>query len=1299
MKNRLVTNRKSRAGKIKVGTSLRTLRIDPTRTGMLRRDFLRQVSQRFKVLRGNIIKFVADQDAFGLRDIKPFVTANADHAYASTHVLITDPVLLAAIKQVQSQIDPKDVVKIEDEPHVTVRYGLHPEPGLGAKVQKIIDGVGPIALEVGGLSLFQKPEFDVLKCDVEGSKLRLLNGLLKQLPHTDTYPTYSPHLTIAYLQPGTGAKYLELQRWIPVGYRVRSTEVTYAGTDGAGVVLSTNQYSPDEPRDTDGKWTAGGGGGSPGIKGHLNDLWNRLPKSVQRSASVTTGLVKAGMYAGDITHRTGRVLARMAAEERGLSPEHAKRVEKIVDIIDTIGTLPGGKVYGRVGQKAISAATGGLIGGKIPFAALSYLAYSTVKNPAATMRAAKRLVKETVQDLKIRGVKAAFSANAAVEDSWIPDLVDRLKTGDEWYIALLSAALDETGADVVQSMKIADRVYLTGNPPAGEDTDEDLAGFTTNSDFKFKSDPEKVKAFQNWLKQQYQSIIKGKTEEELWRKYIADGFAKGAKRSFDDAKKTEKAVATWGNDLDFYNGTKEQFLKDTFMKPETIDKVKLLAGRAFDELEGVTADMSLKMSRALTDGLVQGKNPLEIARDLNKVVDIGENRAKVIARTEIIRAHAEGQLTSLEALGVEDLGVAVEWSTAAGDTHDYDTFGVCELCQPLDGIVVKIDEAKGMLPRHPQCRCAWIPANVGEDSDAQKTTKGAIGRAIGKSVKEDKGEDNGAWGPGATISKVRPQSVLTNLLLNALREHDRTVVNAFCPTGEGGGVDPTCGGGGSQETRFAGKVRIDSDDESNLKQRFGWTPTDVARLAGALPGASVEVISVRRDSVTVRVDSQEYSARRVLWKDHVENDSLYATTPGKGVGTKVFTEQVSTAVEQGLSHIETIATRGEGPGGENGHYTWARLGYDAHVNTLVSMKVKADIQEKFPGTTRISDLMKTTEGRSWWKQNGITFKGKFDLKEGSLSRKVLDEYAKARESSRATTNSYPGGGTNSGRNLGQSISNAFCPTGEGGGQDNSCSPGKGSAGPHVQAALASVLKHTGYTAEQLKTGLASNPTIRARVAGSILLGKTGVKDAVTHLPDNDHVALAGKIKGMTKGDATNSIKELSTVPEYDLGILTGIEAKPTNIPGEALARMLDRSIVVGPNTRPGSYRHELGHVLRAALGGDSFKGQTAMTKAIFAEYDQVMGKVKANPAGLKQKQEHEWYEKEYGVAGRRSLDNAEENFAEHYRIYHKALHQDKHEGGNGTKLAGYRERHPGMAKIFDAHYTAALIHKELTRGS
>ena len=242
----------------------------------------------------------------------------------------------------------------------------------------------------------------------------------------------------------------------------------------------------------------------------------------------------------------------------------------------------------------------------------------------------------------------------------------------------------------------------------------------------------------------------------------------------------------------------------------------------------------------------------------------------------------------------------------------------------------------------------------------------------------------------------------------------------------------------------------------------------------------------------------------------------------------------------------------------------------------------------------------------------------------------------------------------------------------------------------MPAALAHVSQATGYTQAQLAAGLRTDMVMRARAAGALLHGPA-VPDAVLHVTRGD----PDKLKKITKGDQAATLAHLADTPRHDLDILKGIEVHDKPLQGQAVAYMGQMRMAFGTTSKPGDWRHELGHLLRAGLGGKDHTGKTEMTKAVAAEYAKVQERVKANPEGMKTKQPHEWYEEHYGVAGRRSLDNWEENFAEHYRLYHRELYRDAHEGGGGSKIKGYRKRHPGMAKIFDAHYTVGLLAEAL----
>ena len=255
--------------------------------------------------------------------------------------------------------------------------------------------------------------------------------------------------------------------------------------------------------------------------------------------------------------------------------------------------------------------------------------------------------------------------------------------------------------------------------------------------WKFLDIGGKIAAFGNWIRGQLQQQFLQATDDALWEEYVKEGFRKGAGRSLQDVLRKRGIV-----------GTAADLLRLGFGQPEAVEKVKYLVQRTLGEIEGVTGDAALKLTRTLADGLVMGQHPKQIAKTLKDVVEVSKTRAEAIAQTEIIRAHAGGQIIALKTQGVTKVGVAVEWDVT-------DDNKLCPKCKAMDGVVFSIEEAEGLIPRHPRCRCRFIPANVGEDTTGQKRTYESIREAIRKSRKKDKGSD---WLP--RISKVRPKSLL-----------------------------------------------------------------------------------------------------------------------------------------------------------------------------------------------------------------------------------------------------------------------------------------------------------------------------------------------------------------------------------------------------------------------------------------------------------------------------------------------------------------------------------------------------------
>jgi SPP1 gp7 family putative phage head morphogenesis protein len=228
--------------------------------------------------------------------------------------------------------------------------------------------------------------------------------------------------------------------------------------------------------------------------------------------------------------------------------------------------------------------------------------------------------------------------------------------------------------------------------------------------WQFESNPDKVKKYRRWLQTQIDNdILSVNIVGDPWTApYIESNYRKGITRAYTDSKREFSKEHP-----EAFYATRQQYLETSFSSPVSANKVELLYNRAFTDLEGVTGAMDSQLSGLLANGLAEGRSPAYIARQMSKQIrTLTNTRAKVIARTEMMHAFAEGQLDTFEKLGVDELVVMAEWSTAGDDR-------VCPLCEPLEATIMTVEEARGMIPRHPNCRCIWIPANVGEKKTGQ----------------------------------------------------------------------------------------------------------------------------------------------------------------------------------------------------------------------------------------------------------------------------------------------------------------------------------------------------------------------------------------------------------------------------------------------------------------------------------------------------------------------------------------------------------------------------------------------------
>ena len=132
------------------------------------------------------------------------------------------------------------------------------------------------------------------------------------------------------------------------------------------------------------------------------------------------------------------------------------------------------------------------------------------------------------------------------------------------------------------------------------------------------------------------------------------------------------------------------------------------------------------------------------------------------------------------------------------------------------------------------------------------------------------------------------------------------------------------------------------------------------------------------------------------------NSFFAVQNTGNGFGVQALTRQVETLSKAGFAQIETYAARDNGDEGGApmvGYKVWPRLGYDARLPSDFDVSGILHIYDEEPPVT-VSDLMDEPEGRKWWDEHGDGIEMRFNLREGSLSRKVLAAYNERKKNAR-----------------------------------------------------------------------------------------------------------------------------------------------------------------------------------------------------------------------------------------------------------------------------------------------------------
>lgn len=108
------------------------------------------------------------------------------------------------------------------------------------------------------------------------------------------------------------------------------------------------------------------------------------------------------------------------------------------------------------------------------------------------------------------------------------------------------------------------------------------------------------------------------------------------------------------------------------------------------------AALKADLETLLTRGMIQGKNPKVLARDLRKSFDASIADSERLMITEMARIQEEVFRESMEQAGIDEYEYIAE-------------SGACRICAPLDGKIFKVKNGmpgSNKAPMHPRCRCS-----------------------------------------------------------------------------------------------------------------------------------------------------------------------------------------------------------------------------------------------------------------------------------------------------------------------------------------------------------------------------------------------------------------------------------------------------------------------------------------------------------------------------------------------------------------------------------------------------------------
>lgn len=134
--------------------------------------------------------------------------------------------------------DGKETRGFEDDIHITLFYGIKskdPKESI-----KMLSKVKPFKVRLGLIDAFKDQDsYDVIKINVESKELEKIHyDIEDNIENDNDYPTYVPHVTIAYVKKGSCDNLIGNEKF--KGKIIEINKVVFSSSDGSEKDISLN---------------------------------------------------------------------------------------------------------------------------------------------------------------------------------------------------------------------------------------------------------------------------------------------------------------------------------------------------------------------------------------------------------------------------------------------------------------------------------------------------------------------------------------------------------------------------------------------------------------------------------------------------------------------------------------------------------------------------------------------------------------------------------------------------------------------------------------------------------------------------------------------------------------------------------------------------------------------------------------------------------------------------------------------------------------------------------------------------